>query len=179
MRCSQTHQETCPQVIPLWLLDLERLVKAVSRLWDILMVLWRWFGLRWRLLIGRLLVIWLLVIWLRVWRRWIIWLLIVPMLLLLVITIVGLRLALRRLVIVAGSLSTHICEAERRGKSQKEKEKKKDKRGSKGFWFLHLTGDDTKTGTSRSATQISPRDRSKNAKNTKNTSKIRKIQFNV
>lgn len=130
MRRSQTHQETCPQVIPLWLLDLERLVKAVSRLWDILMVLWRWFGLRWRLLIGRLLVIWL-----RVWRRWIIWLLIVPMLLLLVITIVGLRLALRRLVIVAGSLSTHICEAERRGKSQKEKEKKKTKGEARVFGF--------------------------------------------
>lgn len=140
MRRSQTHQETCPQVIPLWLLDLERLVKAVSRLWDILMVLWRWFGLRWRLLIGRLLVIWLLVIWLlvvwlRVWRRWIIWLLIVPMLLLLVITIVGLRLALRRLVIVAGSLSTHICEAERREKSEKEKEKKKTKGEARVFGF--------------------------------------------
>ena len=72
------------------------------------MVLRRRFGLNWRLLIGWLLVIRLRVIWLRIWCRGIIWLLIIPMLL--VIAVVWLRrLALRHLVIIAGSLSTHIC----------------------------------------------------------------------
>lgn len=129
MRHGPTHQETCPQIIPLGLLDLERLVKAIAGLWDILIVLRHWLGLRGRLLIGRLLVIRLLVIrlrviWLWVWRRRSIWLLIVP--------IVGLRLALREaLVIIAGSLATHVCEAERRGKDQKGK--RQNKRGSKGF----------------------------------------------
>lgn len=160
MRHGQTHQETCPQIIPLGLLDLERLVKVISGLWDILMVLRRWFGLRRRLLIGRLLVAWLLVIrllvirllvirlrvvwlwvvWLWVWRRRSIWLLIVP--------IVGLRPALREaLVIIAGSLSTHVCDAERREKGQKEKDKK-------GVFRLVTTSNKT-AGNLRSATQMS------------------------
>lgn len=140
MRHGQTHQETCPQIIPLGLLDLERLVKVISGLWDILMVLRRWFGLRRRLLIGRLLVAWLLVVWLWVWRRRSIWLLIVP--------IVGLRPALREaLVIIAGSLSTHVCDAERREKGQKEKDKK-------GVFRLVTTSNKT-AGNLRSATQMS------------------------
>ena len=120
----QTHQETCPQIIPLGLLDLERLVKAVSGVWDILVVLRRRFGLGCRLLIG-----WLLVVWLRVWCRRVIWLLIVPMLLL--ITIVWLRrLTLRdTLVIVARSLSTHICVKLREGENPNGEKKEKKKKG--------------------------------------------------
>jgi hypothetical protein len=42
----------------------------------------------------------------------------------LIIPIVGLGLALREaLVIIASSLSTHVCEAERRGKDQKKTKK--------------------------------------------------------
>lgn len=82
----------------------------------------RWFGLRWRLLIG----------WLLVWR--IIWRLIVPMLLF--ITRVGriLRLALREalIIVIASSLSTHICDTGRRGKTN-ERRKKKQK-GQQGFF---------------------------------------------
>jgi peroxiredoxin len=44
----------------------------------------------------------------------------------LIIPIVGLGLALREaLVIIASSLSTHVCEAERRGKDQKGKRQKR------------------------------------------------------
>lgn len=108
----RSYQETCPQIIPLRLFDLERLIEVISGLRDILLVFWGWLSLHRRLIVWlRLLLLEvLLVLRLRLIIRLVIGLsVVVPVRRLLWLR---LRMGKALVIVIASSLSTHDDECE-------------------------------------------------------------------